>query len=84
MDHAPDPEGEMELHPSLTEPCDSAVLDVMLPPLDGLPLIGRLPAAAKRPRLKSNVTQISFGNLWLWLFITCERWQVNETDGRIH
>lgn len=61
VDHAP--EGETVPHLSLTKPYDAAVVDVMLPLLDGLSLIGRLQAAAKRPRLRSDVTEISFGKL---------------------
>lgn len=45
VDHAP--EGETGLHLSLTEPYDATVVDVMLPILDGLSLIGRLQAAPR-------------------------------------
>src|SRR5215510_6071322 len=34
--------GEDGLHLALTEPCDAAVIDLMLPKLDGLSLIGEL------------------------------------------
>ena len=78
VDHAP--EGETVLHLSLTEPYDAAVVDVMLPLLDGLSLIGRLQAAAKKPRLRSDVTQIYFGNLCLWLFIACMPLQMLMRD----
>lgn len=44
VDHAP--EGETGLHLALTEPYDAAVVDVMLPLLDGLSLVGKLRAAA--------------------------------------
>ena len=43
VDHAA--EGETGLHLALTEPYDAAVVDVMLPLMDGLSLIGRLRAA---------------------------------------
>ena len=37
IDHAPD--GEDGLHLALTEPYDAAIIDIMLPKLDGLSLI---------------------------------------------
>ncbi|MBN1829938.1 MAG: response regulator transcription factor [Deltaproteobacteria bacterium] len=40
VDHAPD--GEDGLHFALTEPYDAAVIDIMLPKLDGLALIERM------------------------------------------
>jgi two-component system OmpR family response regulator len=40
VDHAVD--GEAGLHLALTEPYDSAIIDIMLPKLDGLSLIGEL------------------------------------------
>jgi len=40
VDHAPD--GETGLHLALTEPYDTAIIDIMLPKLDGLTLIERL------------------------------------------
>jgi len=43
VDHAP--EGETGLHLALTEPYDAAIVDVMLPLLDGLSLIGKLRGA---------------------------------------
>jgi two-component system OmpR family response regulator len=43
VDHAP--EGETGLHLALTEPYDAAIVDVMLPLLDGLSLVRRLRAA---------------------------------------
>lgn len=39
-DHAPD--GETGLHMALTEPYDAAIIDIMLPRLDGLSLIEKL------------------------------------------
>lgn len=39
-DHAPD--GETGLHMALTEPYDAAIIDIMLPRLDGLTLIEKL------------------------------------------
>lgn len=42
VDHAPD--GEKGLHLALTEPYDAAVIDLMLPVLNGLSLIGELRA----------------------------------------
>lgn len=39
-DHAPD--GETGLHMALTEPYDAAIIDIMLPRLDGLSLIDKL------------------------------------------
>jgi len=46
VDHAPD--GEDGLHRALTEDYDVAVIDIMLPKLDGLSLIGRLRDRKKR------------------------------------
>jgi two-component system OmpR family response regulator len=43
VDHAPD--GEEGLHFALTQPYDTAIVDIMLPKLDGLTLIGRMRAA---------------------------------------
>jgi two-component system OmpR family response regulator len=43
VDHVPD--GEEGLHLALTQPCDTAIIDIMLPKLDGLTLIGRMRAA---------------------------------------
>jgi two-component system OmpR family response regulator len=43
VDHAPD--GEEGLHLALTQPYDTAIVDIMLPKLDGLTLIGRMRAA---------------------------------------
>ena len=40
VDHAPD--GETGLHLALTEPYDAAIVDIMLPKLDGLSLIGQI------------------------------------------
>lgn len=40
IDHAAD--GETGLHLALTEPYDAAIVDVMLPKLDGLSLIGQM------------------------------------------
>lgn len=40
VDHVSD--GEMGLHMALSEPYDTAIIDVMLPKLDGLTLIGEL------------------------------------------
>ena len=40
VDHAPD--GQEGLHMAVTEPYDAAIIDVMLPKLDGLSLIERL------------------------------------------
>jgi len=40
VDHAAD--GEEGLHRALTEPYDTAIIDIMLPKLDGLALIGRM------------------------------------------
>jgi two-component system OmpR family response regulator len=40
VDHAID--GEEGLHLALTEPYDTAIIDIMLPKLDGLSLIGRI------------------------------------------
>ncbi len=39
VDHAAD--GEEGLHLALTEPYDTAIIDIMLPKLDGLARIGR-------------------------------------------
>lgn len=43
VDHAAD--GEEGLHLALTQPYDTAIIDIMLPKLDGLTLIGRMRAA---------------------------------------
>ena len=43
VDHAPD--GEEGLHLALTEPYDTAIVDLMLPKLDGLTLIEKMRAA---------------------------------------
>ena len=43
VDHATD--GENGLHLALTEPYDAAIIDVMLPGLDGLTLITRMRSA---------------------------------------
>ena len=40
VDHAKD--GEAGLHMALTEPYDAAVIDIMLPQLDGLSLIEQM------------------------------------------
>jgi two-component system OmpR family response regulator len=40
VDHAPD--GEDGLHMAITEPYDAAIIDIMLPKLDGLSLIERM------------------------------------------
>jgi two-component system OmpR family response regulator len=45
VDHAPD--GEDGLHLALTEPYDAAIIDLMLPKLDGLSLIEKLRAEKK-------------------------------------
>jgi len=43
VDHAPD--GEEGLHLALTQPYDTAIVDIMLPKVDGLTLIGKMRAA---------------------------------------
>ena len=43
VDHAPD--GEEGLHLALTQPYDTAIVDIMLPKLDGLTLIEKMRAA---------------------------------------
>jgi len=43
VDHAPD--GEEGLHLAMTQSYDTAIVDIMLPKLDGLTLIGRMRAA---------------------------------------
>jgi two-component system OmpR family response regulator len=43
VDHASD--GEEGLHLALTQPYDTAIVDIMLPKLDGLTLIGKMRAA---------------------------------------
>ena len=45
VDHAPD--GEDGLHLALTEPYDAAVIDIMLPKLDGLTLIDEMRRAGR-------------------------------------
>ena len=46
VDHAAN--GEDGLHLALTEPYDAAVIDIMLPKLDGLALIERMRQAKKK------------------------------------
>jgi two-component system OmpR family response regulator len=53
VDHAAD--GEDGLHLALTEPYDAAVIDIMLPKLDGLTLIERM----RRDRIKMPVIILS-------------------------
>ena len=53
VDHAPD--GEMGLHLALTEPYDVAIIDIMLPHLDGLKLIENM----RREKLKTPVIILS-------------------------
>ena len=53
VDHAPD--GEAGLHLALTEPYDVAVVDVMLPKLDGLSLIEEL----RRKKINTPVIILS-------------------------
>jgi two-component system, OmpR family, response regulator len=53
VDHAPD--GEAGLHLALTEPYDVAVIDVMLPKLDGLSLIEEL----RRKKINTPVIILS-------------------------
>ncbi len=53
VDHAAD--GENGLHLALTEPYDAAVIDIMLPKLDGLTLIERM----RRDRIKMPVIILS-------------------------
>ena len=43
VDHASD--GEEGLHLALTQPYDTAIVDIMLPKVDGLTLIGKMRAA---------------------------------------
>ncbi|MBW1800693.1 MAG: response regulator transcription factor [Deltaproteobacteria bacterium] len=53
VDHAPD--GEQGLHLALTEPYDTAIVDIMLPRIDGLNLIDRL----RREKIKTPVIILS-------------------------
>ena len=53
VDHAAD--GENGLHLALTEPYDAAIIDIMLPRLDGLTLIENL----RREKLKTPVIILS-------------------------
>ena len=53
VDHAAD--GEMGLHLALTEPYDAAIIDLMLPKLDGLSLIDQM----RRERIKTPVIILS-------------------------
>ena len=53
VDHAPD--GEDGLHLALTEPYDAAVVDIMLPKLDGLTLIERI----RQEKVKTPVIILS-------------------------
>ena len=53
VDHASD--GESGLHLALTEPYDAAVVDIMLPKLDGLSLIG----AMRRKKINTPVIILS-------------------------
>ncbi len=53
VDHAAD--GEDGLHLALTEPYDAAIIDLMLPKLDGLSLIDRM----RRERVKTPVIILS-------------------------
>lgn len=52
-DHAPD--GEDGLHLALTEPYDAAIIDIMLPKLDGLALIARM----RKEKIKTPVIILS-------------------------
>jgi two-component system OmpR family response regulator len=53
IDHAAD--GEMGLHLALTEPYDAAIIDLMLPKLDGLSLIDQL----RREKIETPVIILS-------------------------
>jgi two-component system OmpR family response regulator len=53
VDHAA--EGEAGLHMALTEPYDTAIIDIMLPQLDGLTLIDRM----RRERVNTPVIILS-------------------------
>lgn len=53
VDHAAD--GEAGLHMALTEPYDTAIIDIMLPQLDGLTLIDRM----RRERINTPVIILS-------------------------
>jgi two-component system OmpR family response regulator len=53
VDHAGD--GENGLHLALTEPYDAAIIDIMLPKLDGLTLIGQM----RREKIKTPVIVLS-------------------------
>ncbi len=53
VDHAAD--GELGLHLALTEPYDAAIIDLMLPKLDGLSLIDQM----RRERIKTPVIILS-------------------------
>ena len=53
IDHAAD--GEMGLHLALTEPYDAAIIDLMLPKLDGLSLIDQM----RRERIETPVIILS-------------------------
>ena len=53
VDHAPD--GENGLHMALTEPYDTAIIDIMLPKLDGLSLIERM----RKERVRTPVIILS-------------------------
>jgi two-component system OmpR family response regulator len=53
VDHAAD--GEAGLHMALTEPYDTAIIDIMLPQLDGLTLIDRM----RRERVNTPVIILS-------------------------
>jgi two-component system OmpR family response regulator len=53
VDHAAD--GEMGLQLALTEPYDTAIVDIMLPKLDGVSLIERL----RREKIKTPVLTLS-------------------------
>ena len=53
VDHTPD--GEQGLHLALTEPYDTAIVDIMLPRMDGLSLIDQL----RRKKIKTPVIILS-------------------------
>ncbi len=53
VDHAGD--GENGLHLALTEPYDAAIIDIMLPKLNGLTLIGQM----RREKIKTPVIVLS-------------------------
>jgi len=58
VDHAAD--GEMGLHMAITQPYDTAIIDIMLPKMDGLSLIEKM----RKDKIRTPVIILSAKGPW--------------------